>query len=253
MFSLIISPYSSTRVPSDQKHSVSANSDECLISAYFDESNHGPDYVQDEKSSGTKSPSQQDKCEAIASVVQNETQTSGLPNSFIGMSSSSSDPVHVPSLDSASAEKVGAIQREVGVVGFRRQTSDHPENRSSVSNSFLSSSLSGKNICFSVESTGHQAYTSKSHSLKQISPSAADLYSTSLSRQSQGCYQNSRLHQHSLSQQKGIISYHVRQNLAEVHVVFGCHMSPLIAYVLPLPLSCYVIYILCMKVYNSFL
>ncbi|XP_064956283.1 uncharacterized protein LOC135584520 isoform X10 [Musa acuminata AAA Group] len=193
---------SSTRVPSDQKHSVSANSDECLISAYFDESSHVPDYVQDEKSSGTKSPSQQDKCEAIASVVQNETQTSGLPNSFIGMSSSSSDPVHVPSLDSASAGKVGAIQREVGVVGFRRQTSDHPENRSSVSNSFLSSSLSGKNICFSVESTGQQAYTSKSHSLNQISPSAADLYSTSLSIQSQGFYHNSRLHQQSLSQQK---------------------------------------------------
>ncbi|XP_018679714.2 uncharacterized protein LOC103979312 isoform X11 [Musa acuminata AAA Group] len=193
---------SSTRVPSDQKHSVSANSDECLISAYFDESSHVPDYVQDEKSSGTKSPSQQDKCEAIASVVQNETQTSGLPNSFIGMSSSSSDPVHVPSLDSASAGKVGAIQREVGVVGFRRQTSDHPENRSSVSNSFLSSSLSGKNICFSVESTGHQAYTSKSHSLNQISPSAADLYSMSLSIQSQGFYHNSRLHQQSLSQQK---------------------------------------------------
>nr|XP_018679714.1 PREDICTED: uncharacterized protein LOC103979312 isoform X9 [Musa acuminata subsp. malaccensis] len=193
---------SSTRVPSDQKHSVSANSDECLISAYFDESSHVPDYVQDEKSSGTKSPSQQDKCEAIASVVQNETQTSGLPNSFIGMSSSSSDPVHVPYLDSASAGKVGAIQHEVGVVGFRRQTSDHPENRSSVSNSFLSSSLSGKNICFSVESTGHQAYTSKSHSLNQISPSAADLYSTSLSIQSQGFYHNSRLHQQSLSQQK---------------------------------------------------
>ncbi|CAL9048481.1 unnamed protein product [Musa banksii] len=194
---------SSTRVPSDQKHSVSANSDDCLISAYFDESSHVPDYVQVEKSSGTKSPSQQDKCEAIASVVQNETQTSGLPNSFIGMSSSSSDPVHVPSLD-ASAGKVGAIQREVGVVGFRRQTSDHPENRSSVSNSFLSSSLSGKNICFSVESTGHQAYTSKSHSLNQISPSAADLYSTSLSIQSQGFCHNSRLHQQSLSQQKAV-------------------------------------------------
>ncbi|CAL9113992.1 unnamed protein product [Musa textilis] len=195
---------SSTRVPSDQKHSVSANSDECLISACYDESSHGPDYVQDEKSSGTKSPSQQDKCEAIASVVQNETQASGLPNSFIGMSSSSSDPVHVPSLDSASTGKVGAFQREVGVVGFRRQTSDHPENRSSVSNSFLSSSLSGRNICFSVESTGHHAYTSKSHSLDQISTSAADLYSMSLSRQSQGCYQNSRLHQHSLSQQKAV-------------------------------------------------
>ncbi|KAH0707625.1 hypothetical protein KY290_012142 [Solanum tuberosum] len=42
-------------------------------------------------------------------------------NSVIGVYSSFSDPVHVPSLDSRPAAKVGAIKREVGVVGARRQ------------------------------------------------------------------------------------------------------------------------------------
>ncbi|CAN4115592.1 unnamed protein product [Withania somnifera] len=42
-------------------------------------------------------------------------------NSVIGVYSSSSDPVHVPSLDCRPAAKAGAIKREVGVVGSRRQ------------------------------------------------------------------------------------------------------------------------------------
>ncbi|XP_060172908.1 uncharacterized protein LOC132603738 isoform X2 [Lycium barbarum] len=45
-------------------------------------------------------------------------------NSVIGVYSSFSDPVHVPSLDSRPAAKVGAIRREVGVVGARRQSAE---------------------------------------------------------------------------------------------------------------------------------
>lgn len=45
-------------------------------------------------------------------------------HSVIGVYSSSSDPVHVPSLDSRPAAKVGAIKREVGVVGARRQSAE---------------------------------------------------------------------------------------------------------------------------------
>lgn len=45
-------------------------------------------------------------------------------NSVIGVYSSFSDPVHVPSLDSRPAAKVGAIKREVGVVGARRQSTE---------------------------------------------------------------------------------------------------------------------------------
>ncbi|KAG5572932.1 hypothetical protein H5410_062698 [Solanum commersonii] len=45
-------------------------------------------------------------------------------NSVIGVYASFSDPVHVPSLDSRPAAKVGAIKREVGVVGARRQSAE---------------------------------------------------------------------------------------------------------------------------------
>ncbi|KAG8380134.1 hypothetical protein BUALT_Bualt07G0162000 [Buddleja alternifolia] len=44
-------------------------------------------------------------------------------SSVVGVYSSSSDPIHVPSLHSRPAANVGAIRREVGVVGPRRQSS----------------------------------------------------------------------------------------------------------------------------------
>ncbi|XP_022715231.1 uncharacterized protein LOC111274677 isoform X3 [Durio zibethinus] len=46
-------------------------------------------------------------------------------SSVVGVYSSSTDPVHVPSPDSRSSGVVGAIKREVGVVGVRRQLSEN--------------------------------------------------------------------------------------------------------------------------------
>ncbi|XP_071710481.1 uncharacterized protein [Rutidosis leptorrhynchoides] len=46
-------------------------------------------------------------------------------SSVVGVYSSSSDPVHIPSLASRPAANVGAIKREVGAVGVRRHTSDN--------------------------------------------------------------------------------------------------------------------------------
>lgn len=60
------------------------------------------------------------------------------PNSsVIGVYSSSSDPVHIPSLASRPAANVGAIKREIGPVGVRRHvTSENPAKQAtSVSNS----------------------------------------------------------------------------------------------------------------------
>ncbi|OIT02780.1 PREDICTED: uncharacterized protein LOC109227409 isoform X1 [Nicotiana attenuata] len=75
--------------------------------------------------------------EIQASVSQSASQMRGVKpngsrphsmtsssNSVIGVYSSFSDPVHVPSLDSRPAAKVGAIKREVGVVGARRQSAE---------------------------------------------------------------------------------------------------------------------------------
>ncbi|XP_047962571.1 GBF-interacting protein 1-like isoform X2 [Salvia hispanica] len=52
-------------------------------------------------------------------------------SSVVGVYSSSSDPVHVPSLHSRPAANVGAIRREVGVVGPRRQSSENSPKPSS--------------------------------------------------------------------------------------------------------------------------
>ncbi|KAI3727347.1 hypothetical protein L1987_67160 [Smallanthus sonchifolius] len=64
------------------------------------------------------------------------------PNSsVIGVYSSSSDPVHIPSLASRPTTNVGAIKREIGPVGVRRHaTSENPGKLSSVQATPVSSS-----------------------------------------------------------------------------------------------------------------
>ena len=49
-------------------------------------------------------------------------------NSVVGVYSSSSDPVHVPSPDSRPAANVGTIKREVRVVGVSRQPYENSVN-----------------------------------------------------------------------------------------------------------------------------
>ncbi|KAL3632056.1 hypothetical protein CASFOL_025040 [Castilleja foliolosa] len=56
--------------------------------------------------------------------------TSSSSNSVVGVYSSNSDPVHVPSPHSRPAANIGAIRREVGVVGPRRQSSENSAKRS---------------------------------------------------------------------------------------------------------------------------
>ncbi|XP_030476213.1 GBF-interacting protein 1-like isoform X2 [Syzygium oleosum] len=55
---------------------------------------------------------------------QSHSTSLASTNSVVGLYSSSTDPVHVPSPDSRSSSVVGAIKREVGVVGVRRQSSE---------------------------------------------------------------------------------------------------------------------------------
>lgn len=65
-------------------------------------------------------------------------------SSAVGVYSSSTDPVHVPSPDSRSSGPVGAIKREVGVVGVRRQSSENSIKQQSVPSSSFSNSILGK-------------------------------------------------------------------------------------------------------------
>ncbi|KAK9066165.1 hypothetical protein SSX86_013486 [Deinandra increscens subsp. villosa] len=64
------------------------------------------------------------------------------PNSsVVGVYSSSSDPVHIPSLVSRPAANVGAIKREIGPVGVRRHaTSENPAKLGSVQATSVSNS-----------------------------------------------------------------------------------------------------------------
>ncbi|XP_071731944.1 uncharacterized protein [Rutidosis leptorrhynchoides] len=65
------------------------------------------------------------------------------PNSsvaVVGVYSSSSDPVHIPSLASRPSANVGTIKREVGTVGVRRYTSENTAKMSSFQGAFVSKS-----------------------------------------------------------------------------------------------------------------
>ncbi|XP_021294765.1 uncharacterized protein LOC110424510 isoform X2 [Herrania umbratica] len=81
-------------------------------------------------------------------VKPNNTQAHAATQSssslVVGVYSSSTDPVHVPSPDSRSSGAVGAIKREVGVVGVRRQPSENAVKNSSGSSGSLSNSLVGR-------------------------------------------------------------------------------------------------------------
>ncbi|XP_047155412.1 uncharacterized protein LOC124826598 [Vigna umbellata] len=63
-------------------------------------------------------------------IHQNPATVASSSSSAVGVYSSSTDPVHVPSPDSRSSGVVGAIRREVGVVGVRRQASDNKVKQS---------------------------------------------------------------------------------------------------------------------------
>lgn len=103
----------------------------------------------------------------------------------------------MPSPDSRSSGAVGAIKREVGVVGVRRQSSKESVAHSSVLKS-SSSTFLGKGIGASAESFGLSPALSKSNQLSQTSLSQPVMSFS-------GSQYNAKLHQQSLSQQKGII------------------------------------------------
>ncbi|KAK9734464.1 hypothetical protein RND81_04G141600 [Saponaria officinalis] len=76
--------------------------------------------IKEHRDENTTEPGSQ-----VSVTKQNETHSqSGSPaSSTVGVYASASDPVHVPSPDSRSPA-VGAIRREIGVVGGRRQSSE---------------------------------------------------------------------------------------------------------------------------------
>ncbi|WCJ39459.1 hypothetical protein M5689_020446 [Euphorbia peplus] len=81
-------------------------------------------------------------------VIKSNSQHHSTPlpssNSVVGVYSSSTDPVHVPSPESRSIAAVGTIKREVGVVGGRRHASESAVKNTSASSSSLTNAALGR-------------------------------------------------------------------------------------------------------------
>ncbi|KAK7294416.1 hypothetical protein RJT34_17305 [Clitoria ternatea] len=128
-------------------------------------------------------------------------------SSALGVYSSSTDPVHVPSPDSRSSGVVGAIRREVGVVGVRRQSSDNKVKQSFVPSSSYADSLVGKDgaPADSFQSVG----ALKTEQISQANVAEPSLTGMPASRPSANNQYNSRPHQQLMGHQR--VSQHNKE------------------------------------------
>jgi hypothetical protein len=126
-------------------------------------------------------------------------------SSAVGVYSSSTDPVHVPSPDSRYSGTVGAIKREVGVVGVRRQSSDNSVKTSAVPSSSFSNSILGKDGSSKEESLRPLNTISRTDQLSQTTTTDSVVASMSVSRSFLNNQYNSRPHQQLAGHQKGIL------------------------------------------------
>lgn len=132
------------------------------------------------------------------------SSTAASTSSVVGVYSSSTDPVHVPSPDSRSSGVVGAIRREVGVVGVRRQSSsDHKPKQLFASSSSHANSVTGKDGT-SADSLQSVGAVSKTEQLSQTAVTEPSFPSMSVSRPSLNNQYNNRPHQQLVGHQRGI-------------------------------------------------
>ncbi|RDX65544.1 GBF-interacting protein 1, partial [Mucuna pruriens] len=122
-------------------------------------------------------------------------------SSAVGVYSSSTDPVHVPSPDSRSSGVVGAIRREVGVVGVRRQSSDNKVKQSFVPSSSYANSLVGKDGT-SADSFQSVGAVSKTEQFGQTNVTEPSLSGMPVSRPSLNNQYNNRPHQQLVGHQR---------------------------------------------------
>ncbi|XP_044486629.1 GBF-interacting protein 1-like isoform X3 [Mangifera indica] len=134
-----------------------------------------------------------------ANNSQEQSATLALSNS-VGVYFSSTDPVHVPSPDSRSSAAVGAIKREVGVVGGGRQSSENAAKDSSATSSSFSNSLLGRDN--SSESFQPFLAISKADQLKQGIASGSGMSSIPVSRALFTNHYTGKSHQQAVGHQK---------------------------------------------------
>ncbi|XP_052174984.1 uncharacterized protein LOC127789925 isoform X2 [Diospyros lotus] len=165
---------------------------------------------QDTNSSGTTGKLMWEKRQAQVPTGRTQVQASkpddSLPNSLYqspeGVYSSSSDPVHVPSPDLRSAATVGAIKREFGAVGVRRQSGENLANPSFGQSISFSNSLLGKDGNSSRESFQPFTTTNKSEQPSQAAVPDSVVPSLPISRSFLSNQYSSRQHQQVVGNQK---------------------------------------------------
>ncbi|KAG8643263.1 uncharacterized protein LOC110626520 isoform X3 [Manihot esculenta] len=145
-------------------------------------------------------PNAASRVQVIKSNPQHHSATLASSNSVIGVYSSSTDPVHVPSPESRSSAAVGAIKREVGVVGGRRQPSENAMKNSSMPSSSFSNSVLGSEGSIS-ESFLPFPTISKTDQVSQTAATESVIPSISVSR-SFLSNQYNRPHQTAVGHQK---------------------------------------------------
>ncbi|XP_058108544.1 GBF-interacting protein 1-like [Magnolia sinica] len=194
---------SSPGILTDEKHSDARNSVQQLPFRGSNAAFHSAtEHARHADSNGTRRQALAEETGATSPISTSRAQgqkpqnppsrptTSASSRSVVGVYSSSTDPVHVPSPDSRSSGAVGAIKREVGVVGVRRQSSEQPVTRSSVTSSSFSIPLLGKDISASTESFG------------QSPPSQSVMADMSVTRSFLGHQYHSKPHQQPTGHQK---------------------------------------------------
>ena len=135
-----------------------------------------------------------------SSTLQNPVASA---SSAVGVYSSSTDPVHVPSPDSRSSGAVGAIGRDVGVVGGRRRSSDNSLKQSSVPNSSSANSLVGKD---GTSTNSFQSFNiiSMTEQFSETNLTEYPFPDMAVSRSSVNNQHNNRQHQQSVGHQRGM-------------------------------------------------
>lgn len=187
----------STKIINEQKLLNSSILDGCGISQNMNAScSHDLDNEKDLSRATNSEPER--------AVVNSFSINSSSSNSVIGVYSSSSDPVHVPSPASRSVGSVGAIRRELGAVGAKKQSSNVQTTNSVVSNNSLSVNLSGKITSSSAESCRDSTTSIKSSQLNQVPISNTIMPTTSNRRSVQN---NSKQHLQAFNNQRGMIVF----------------------------------------------
>lgn len=117
-------------------------------------------------------PSASSRVQAKANSAPPHSANSST-SSVLGVYSSSSDPVHVPSPHSRPSANVGAIRREVGVVGPRRQSSENSAKPSASQSTSLPNTQSGRDGYSRDSTKPFNAIPKNDQSNQNIAPESA--------------------------------------------------------------------------------